>query len=55
MSKSFNSRNKQLNETLRRCKNGPHEEKDGHHAKRAIQRDEFRREMKRNHDWLKEA
>lgn len=49
MSNSFNTRNKQLNETLRRCKGGAHEEKTGHRTKRAIQHDDFRREMKRAH------
>ena len=50
MSKTFNARNKQLNETLRRCKGGAQEPKVGHKAKRAIQHDEFRKTMK-YHRW----
>ena len=49
MSKSFNSRNKQLNETLRNCKGGVHDEKAGHRTKRSIQQDDLRRELKRAH------
>lgn len=44
MSKTFSSRH--LNETLKRCKNGAHEDKNGHHTKRARQADQFRKEMK---------
>jgi hypothetical protein len=46
MSKTFTSRH--LNETLKRCKNGSHELKQGHRAKRSIQAEQFRKEMK-NH------
>jgi hypothetical protein len=50
MSKSFNHRNKQLNETLRRCKGGSHEEKSGRHrAKRSIQNAIARKEVKNHH------
>lgn len=48
MSKSFNSRNKQLNDVLRNCKGGAQEPKVGHKTKRAIQHDEFRKQMKNN-------
>jgi hypothetical protein len=44
MSKTFTSRH--LNETLKRCKNGAHEPKSGHHTKRAIQAEEFRKEVR---------
>ncbi len=46
MSKSFNHRNKQLNETLVHCKNGAHEEKQGRRAKRSIHAESFRRDLK---------
>lgn len=52
MSNSFNHRNRQLNETLRRCKGGSHDEKQGHRVKRSIQKDQARKEVKNHHwDW----
>ena len=46
MSKSWNSRNKQLHETLSGCKGGPHEVKEGQRAKRSRQQESFRRDLK---------
>ncbi len=44
MSKAFSSR--WINETLKRCKNGPHEDKVGRKVKRARQASIFRKEFK---------
>lgn len=46
MSKTYTR--KSLNNELRHCKGGAHEDKQGHHAKRARQAEQFRKEMK-NH------
>ena len=50
MSKSFNHRNKNLNDTLMNCKGGVHEQKSGKQMKRSRQAESFHRDMK-NQRW----
>lgn len=40
---------RRLNEILKRCKNGAHEDKVGKHAKRARQAAEFRKQLNQLH------